>query len=56
MTSMLRKVTEGKIDSWNCVGAKYGIEPAMFYKMLIFKAENRLRSHVLPPPFRESIP
>jgi hypothetical protein len=22
----------------------------MFYKMLIFKAEDRLRSHVLPPP------
>ncbi len=38
-----------KIDSWNWVGTKYGIETAMSHKFLISKARIVLRSS-LPPP------
>ncbi len=36
--TIFERVTEGKIDSWNWVGTKYGIQSGMSYKMLIFKA------------------
>jgi hypothetical protein len=32
------RVFGGKIDFWNWVGTKYGIESAMSHKILIFKA------------------
>ncbi len=49
---ILGRVMGRNIDFWNCVGTKYVIETAMFYKMLILKAGIDfflgLRPH--PPP------
>ncbi len=44
---ILERFMGGKIDSWNWLGTKYGIEAAVSHKMLIL-SWNLIRSRILP--------